>query len=108
MIVLINDVGSAHKINECSDSYSIVFSRRRCAVGGARIVKIILHTYLLFSGVNRCRYKLLDEWLSVLDNDKRLKNDLFSLLSFPVVLKDNSFVPSFSPFVENMYGGSLT
>ena len=23
MIVLINDVGSAHKINECSDSYSI-------------------------------------------------------------------------------------
>ncbi len=27
MIVLINDVGSAHKINECSDSYSIVFRR---------------------------------------------------------------------------------
>ena len=41
MIVLINDVGSAHKINECSDSYSIV--------GGVRIVKIILHTYLLIS-----------------------------------------------------------
>ena len=46
MIVLINDVGSAPKINECSDSYSIVFRRRRCAVGGARIVKIIMHTNL--------------------------------------------------------------
>ena len=39
MIVLINDVGSASNINECSDSYSIVFRRWRCAVGGARIVK---------------------------------------------------------------------
>ncbi len=28
MIVLINDVGSTPKINECSDSYSTVF--RRC------------------------------------------------------------------------------
>ena len=27
MIVLINDVGSAHKIKECSDFYSIVFRR---------------------------------------------------------------------------------
>ena len=46
MIVLISDAYSVSKIKECSDSYSTVFRCGRCAVGGVRIVKVIMYTYL--------------------------------------------------------------
>lgn len=46
MIVLISDAYSVSKIKVCSDSYSTVFRCGRCAVGGVRIVKVIMYTYL--------------------------------------------------------------
>lgn len=46
MIVLISDAYSVSKIKECSDSYSTVFRCGRCAVGGVRIVKVIMYNYL--------------------------------------------------------------
>lgn len=46
MIVFYSDAYLVLNKKACSDSYSTVIKCRRCAVEGARIIKIILYTYL--------------------------------------------------------------
>lgn len=61
MIVLISDAYSVSKIKECSDSYSTVFRCGRCAVGGVRIVKVIMYTYLFSYDNHLSKYPLISE-----------------------------------------------